>query len=297
MKVTSRIAILSALALVVLASASPAFATCGAARLIGGCGGNGCSYMFIEGSPINSAVAGNYWGWGGGAPAIGPGDDNGASPAVAGTPDDWVKLFDPNWYLGGSWGNVGDGCVDNATTPTPKRTVVALSDQVGGKGYFVVLCNEPDTGLNYDFSLNGAPTNFAPIPKPVVTNSAKNAGNVTVDTQGVTAGSLTAGLYPIAASCTGLVQNYKLCWSTQNADLHTAVWTCGSATALDTVSSATAPCGGGQVYVANALVFKDGFESAFVSEPRQVSCDPTLSDRPSNFKVIKKPARGTQQQQ
>ncbi len=306
MKAISRIAILAAVALVVAASVQPASAACSLARLIEGCAG-GCQYISTPGQNTTGAggsLQGNFWGFGGGNPALLSGDDNGsigpngnADPAN----EDWIKAYGALTYIAGTWGTAGvDGCIDNATTPSPKRTVVLITDQdTAGHGYWGVVCKEQDTTtLNYPVGLLGAPTLMA-IPYPRVLSSSRVSGvSVTVNVQNAGA-SLGSGNVLGDPSCAGVVTGYRLYTQVrpnsagQPTDrARSAGWTAAqAATGINTdAASLLVPCGSDtSVYVATSLQLNSGFETPHVSEHRRVPCDPSIADRPGNFKIIKKP--------
>lgn len=300
MKSILRISILSALVLGLIAVAQPAQATCSNARLVGEIS-NPYAYIVSPGVNTPASVKGVYWGLGGGNPTAGPGDDNGLdlSSGNADSQLDWIRSAGGLPYLAGAWSNtLVDGCVDNATTPSPKRTTVALSDTSadGRIGYFGVFCKEADSGLNYDFATFGSQTLVA-IPYPHVNSSSRTSGaSVSVNVRNV-ASSVSGGVQG-DPSCAGLLRGYRTCSQVRpNAAgaptdrASTAGWICGGEVpAGQDAAPLTVPCGPDtSVYLAHALVFEGGFESFYVSQDVRVPCDPTLSDRPSNFKLIKKP--------
>lgn len=298
MKVISRIAVLVAVALVVAVSVQPANATCALARLIGGCNGT-CNYITVAGSPSN--VGGSFWGMGGGNPAPGLGDDNGLDTA-SGNADsaiDWVKQYAGNYYLGGSWGNAAvDGCVDNATTPSPKRTAVAYCGQAGGVGYALAMCQLADSGGNYSYWLGEGSSHAVPVIPKVKITGANGRTSINIG-----APAVSANLLALDASCTGVITGYKVyqqirptaAGAPQDLNPATGGWTpAGSNLSV----LPTPPCAqGSTLWVAQSLTYDSGFESCVLSAPSSVACDPTVSDRPGDFKVIKKPRAGQQRHQ
>lgn len=292
MKSTFKIVLITAAALVVVATMQPASATCPDPRIVGSL----AAYTYIQGPGTNTAesVIGNFWGWGNGQPAIGVGDDNGndkswgnADPGI-----NWIKGTGQIIYLAGAWSNDQvDGCVDNATTPTPKRTVLALADTdpAGLNGFFGVWCTEPDSGLNYDYASLGNQV-MIPIPKPVITSSSAVGGIVTVN---VSAPDASAGVHIANASCTGLVRGYKVCQivgATEPTTRLASAWTCGPEVPIATGTTVAIPQGAGSAWLATQLVYESGFASGYVSGDRQVGLG-NLADRPGNFKHVKKPAK------
>ncbi len=302
MKVIHRIAILAAVALIV-ASLSQVGAVCANARAIDGCSPS-CQYFLSPGV----GITGNFWSFGTGNPTVGAGDDNGSnlSNGNANSNDDWL-LGPPggNRYIGGFWSVAGvDGCIDLA--PAPHRTVVLLtaadapaSEAATTKGYFALQCKETDANGNYALGALG-PAVFAQIPYPRVTSSNR------VDTVSVHAnvnGPLAniSGGVTADPSCTNLITGYRLCTQVRDNGLgepgdrsRGAGWTCGNVVSgAGTPTSVDVPCGGPSrsVYLATSLVFDSGFETSFVGQHVRIPCDPTLSDRPGNFKLIKKPTR------
>lgn len=303
MKIRSRIAVPLLVALVMAAGIQPASAICAGARLIQACE-EVCKYVYVgtQGQAPGATLSGHFWGYGGGNTTVGLGDDNG-SDAAQGNSDlgiDWVKQFQGLYYLAGAWSNAGvDGCVDNATTPSPKRTVVTYYDVAPSQrpgssklaGYFMVLCQVADTGLNYGYFGTPGQHVLAPVPYPSVTTSGPGSVQVAAPTPA----ALAAGTAALAPSCTGLVRGYRLCsivGTSEPTNLNRASggWTCGAEIPIgQPATQAVPPCGSTQLlYLATSLVFEGGFETAYVSEDTKISCGLT-ADRPSNNKLIKKP--------
>lgn len=284
---------LTVVALIVAASVQPASALCSNARLVGEVS-NPYTYILSPGVNTPASIKGNYWGLGGGNPTVGVGDDNGANVSAgnANAGIDWIRAAGGNPYLAGAWSNEGvDGCVDNATTPSPKRTVLSMSDTSanGAIGYFGVFCKEADSALNYDFATFGSQT-LVPMPYPHVTSSSRVSGaSVSVNIRNV-ASSISGGVQG-DPSCSGLLRGYKTCSQVRpnSAGLPTdrtatAGWSCGIEVPIgQDAAPMTVPCGPNtSVYLAHVLVFEGGFETAYVSQDTRVPCDPTLSDRPDN---------------
>jgi hypothetical protein len=52
------------------------------------------------------------------------------------------------------------------------------------------------------------------------------------------------------------------------------------------------PCGReSELFVARSIVYESGFETAFVSEPTKILCDPDPPERPANYRRIQQVPR------
>ncbi len=302
MKVIRRVTILAAGLAILPGFLDSVHAFCDNARLIDGCAGGTCQYIQ---SPGAKAFKGSFWGFGGGNPTVGAGDDNGSLLAVGnGNPNnDWVYSNSGNYYIAGIWSVTGvDGCVDNNTTPFPKRTVIALSDADPpgdtSKAYFGLVCKEQDANGNYPVSLLGPPQ-LVQIPYPHLLASSRSPGVSVTGTFRRASANISGGTLA-DASCGPLLRGYKLYTQVRpngagqpgNRD-RASGWTAAPTgeIAIDQDSPPlTVSCSQStSVYVAMSLVFESGFETAHVSQQVRIACDPTLSDRPGNFKLIKRP--------
>jgi hypothetical protein len=191
----------------IAAAVQPAQASCpagvspvinaGAAYLVSNpnwCGGTagGC---YDVGGPTSPRLSGFFWGQGGANGALLAGVDNGTFNVITG----WTvggtqgvgtyyysrKLADANGGGPFGWDGPGiDGCVSDITPATPfdECTCILLTDSWGENGYFALL--SAHAAANGDFNIFTSPgqvVQFAPIPRPVVTGSARGAnGSVTV---------------------------------------------------------------------------------------------------------------------
>jgi hypothetical protein len=194
------------LALVMGLSAAwmPAHAVCSAARLVTSSTLTGFSQIATPGNPFFSSylqyvrpgggtvtyfLNGEFWAFGTGNPAVGPGDDSGAFKG-GDFAYNWLALgyyYNTNVYpafmnpAGGHWNSPGvDGCIDN-TSPTPANrcNVVLLQDSDGhgsDSGFFALLAVAGNAGGDYEYTATtGFPASIAlaPIPKPMITGSAR----------------------------------------------------------------------------------------------------------------------------
>lgn len=307
MKVISRIAIVAFVTLVVAASVQPVSAVCGNGRLIQSFGG-GSQYITSGGLATATSVGGNFWALNTGNPTIGAGTDNGAdTPTGNASPDDnWLRFGGAGLYLAGNWatGSV-DGCIDTDASPAPKRTIVAITDSNPDSAFVKVLCQQADALANYNFGALGS-TTMAAIPYPKVLTSSRVVGtSVTVSIKSPSADLADAVLADASCPAT-LIRGYKLYTQTiPNASgapadrARSAGWVLEGAEvplAQDAPPLTKSCLAGESVYVARSLVFDSGFETAHVSQSVRVPCDPSLADRPGNFKIIKKPGVQNRQQ-
>lgn len=215
MRSITRVALGAAVVLLVAAAMQPAQASCpapgpginsGAAKLISNpdwCGLNGC-YDTPSTSP---RLSGFFWGQGGASGARNAGVDSGAflihqwTQRPDGIPTDNyyynTYLADPTYGTPFAWDGPGiDGCIADLT-PTvnfDECTCMLLTDSWNGVGYFALLSAKSDAQGNFSFfgtDVN-TPVQFAPIPRPVVTGSSRNAAtgqvSFTVDVPTPTAG-------------------------------------------------------------------------------------------------------------
>jgi hypothetical protein len=181
----------------------------GAAVLISNpawCGGNGC-YDTPATSP---RLSGFFWGQTGANGARNAGVDSGSfliqswTQKPDGNPSDnyyyRTYLADPVYGTPFSWDGGGiDGCIGDITPAVnfDECTCLLLTDSWNGQGYFALLSVKSDAQGNFHFPTAAAGVNtpvvFAPIPRPVVTDSSRNTatGQVTftVDVPTPTAGT------------------------------------------------------------------------------------------------------------
>ena len=194
------------LSLVLLSFANPTQAVCPFARLIGSANqSGGVSYVYTPGvdpasspsmSSISSAFEGSFWALGAGDPAIGAGFDNGSFQAerLPNAVDGWIASYvGYPAFISSSWGaDAGiDGCIDDAAEP--RCTVILLEDEVDSIGYFALLSDLADGGLNFSYlQPNDAPINLAPLPGAPVTDQLRLTATtvqVSFDTPEIGAGS------------------------------------------------------------------------------------------------------------
>ena len=150
-------------------------------------------------APVSFGLDGFFWGQTGANGARNAGVDSGGFLV-----DSWTQRFEP--YLGYgytyyyhvyladpaygtpfSWDNLAiDGCISDITPTTPldECTCVALTDSWDGRGYFALLSAKADSIGNFslfDYDEVSTTVVFGPIPRPVVTNTARDpaTGDVT----------------------------------------------------------------------------------------------------------------------
>jgi hypothetical protein len=178
----------------------------GAARLISNPawpGGNG-NYDI---QPTSARLSGFFWGQSGANGARNAGVDSGSfliqswTQKPDGNPTDNyyynTYLADPVYGTPFSWDGGGiDGCIGDITPAVnfDECTCMLLTDSWDGQGYFALLSAQSDAQGNFSFfgtDVN-TPVQFAPIPRPVVTDSSRDAAtgqvSFTVDVPTPTAG-------------------------------------------------------------------------------------------------------------
>ena len=196
MKILSKIAIGTALLMMVAAALPPAQAACGSPILLDTvgenlisnpdwCGGAGVGcYDSVSGPPVSANVKGVFWALGTGDPVLDVGDDSGGFTGGLGPTDSWIKqvseVFGAGLYhypafatlKGGAgfqsgnpvnWSLPVDGCVENAGADP--CTCVLLTDEWNGQGYFAILGAKRSP--NFDLTTGGDLV-MAPIPAPTI---------------------------------------------------------------------------------------------------------------------------------
>jgi len=235
------------------------------------------SYITSPGQGTTASVIGNFWGLGGGNPSLNSGDDNGFtfSSGNANPYDDWFRSYFGNLYIGGTWSSPGvDGCVDNLTTPSPKRTAVLLTDQdaAGTTGYFVAECVQANTELNYDFSWGGQDVSLITTPMALVTVLSWIPGvSAQFEIAGPTAQEVSTGVRS-DGSCTGLARGYRVYYQLRGMRptnrLRDSGWIAATGElplgqSATIILPCTFPC---FFHFATSLVFDSGFETQHLSE-------------------------------
>jgi hypothetical protein len=224
MKILSKIAIGTALLMMVAAALPPAEAACGSPILLDtrgenlisnpawcGGGGVGC-YDTQSGPPVSPNIEGVFWSLGTGNPVLGLGDDSGSFSGGLGSGDQWIKqisapftnglyhypafatLKDGDYgYQSGNpvnWSLPVDGCVEANPDPDP-CTCMLLTDEWNGVGYFAILGAKRSP--NFDLTTGGDIV-FAPIPDATIVGSSTDIASADV-TVNVRADAPTGGNY------------------------------------------------------------------------------------------------------
>lgn len=131
-------------------------------------------------------LRGNFWAFnaaapatGGGNPALGPGNDNGAFQES----QSWLlNLPGYGLLVNGDWATqLFDGCPDSATANIPDQRMVASFSDVDalGKPTFAIACvrRTPGTGTEFNFDNVGGPISFVPAPKATTTNWVRSGAD------------------------------------------------------------------------------------------------------------------------
>jgi len=286
-----------AVAVCAVVASLPASATCGPTnnRLFNG-------YTYFTGTTGNQLdVLGTFWQVGnfagansGGWEANGVGSDNGP----------WVLFNGTGAYLLGSWGQDSDivGCPTSGGVPPPVVTMafVVSSPAAGGGTVFFAGCatSDPVNGnINLGTSQGGAfPAQL--VPKPDITGSTLNGtASVTVN---IAAPAVPGGVVD-DSGCGAGPQAYKIYARVLNRNdaaptdrVRASGWTqVGGPFPISGPASVVVNTPGtNDIYLTYSLVFADGVETEHVgANSTVVHGGATSSNRPSDFKIIKKPIK------
>jgi hypothetical protein len=298
MKVISKIGLV--LGVCAIVASLPASAVCGLAdnRSFGG-------YLYLQGSTGTTAdLLGSFW-------IVGsPGTNNGSYG-----PDIWAVQCsgggcptggDGSFYLAGNWAQAGvNGCPAQAAN-------VAMAFQIsapgaGGGSVYGGGCIQSTGDFNFGSAGVGLP--MQPIPKASVNTSSRvgdTAVSITVAAPNVPGGILDEG------SCGLAPQSYRVYSKVvpRNGPAPTdrgrvsGGWalagsnTIGNPTTVNVGCNPANPDGGEDVYLGLTVVLNDGQEVGHVgANSTVVQCGAINADRPTDFKIIKKPIRRPTNQQ
>ena len=282
------------LALTGLLSGVPDHATCQNARIVSTRFPQGThSYIYSPGVEVGEATSSisadfeaSFWALGAGHPAFQLGVDSGAFAALGPERDGWVRhpvgspaYFHTTWAAGK---NVDD-CIDTEDIKTT-CTVVLMSDQVQGRGYFALLSATPLRG-NYSFvQPENGPIVLAPIPTPLLIDTAVTSSDLRAT---VRVDALAAGLYLDSGCPADIVRGYRIYAQVvkQGGDVPTdrerptsstgGDWVLadggetldGGPLDLGTTAQVTIACEpNDDVYLAASVVFDSGFETRHLSD-------------------------------
>ena len=211
----------------------------------------------------------------------------------------WWTRYSPEhgWYFAGNLSHPGvRGCpagpasFGGATNGNSDLILAALdrdvkADRTGNSdAFFYVARSSFNMGQGVQFdqgqnSVDGAwgPGTMVPIPAPTVVNSARGAGNVTVD---VSFGDIAAG-FQGAGAAHSTITAYNLCTAqgTTQPGREASAWNCSAATVATAaggaqISGVELECGAGNVFLATQLQIDGarGYVTEYVSRAASVSC-------------------------
>jgi len=291
MKVISKVSL--ALALCAIVASLPASAICSFAD-----NRNFGSYYATWGGftgPLSGAV-GSFWIVG----AAGT-THNGTYAAP-----DWILPSGSDFVPAGQWGATGvAGCpVQNANVQMAWQVSLPSS---GGGAVYGGGCAQ-GTG-DFEFGPNAATIAMQEIPKPTV-NTSSRVGTTAVDVT-LAAPSVPGGILDVA-TCGLAPQSYRVYSrvvarngaAPTDRNRGTGGWTLeGTSPIADPITVNVGcdplnPDGGQDVYLALSVVLNDNQETGLVGvNSTVVQCGAVNADRPSDFKIIKKPIRRPSNQQ
>ncbi len=276
-------------------------ASCAASRSLTSAGGIGYFYIYTPGvcpggsgactsTSLTNDFEGFFWTIGAGDPAIGLGTDNGSF--LAQYPGGWLNAPIASYavYIGynvgtADWSAGGvDGCPDSAIPAGNLCTAMLLNDQFGGEGFFALLSDQADGGLNYDLDKYGFQINLSAMPVPTIGTAIPGSGSTTVTVNPV---SVSSGLFE-DPGCNSALTGYKV-YSQNVGQLgappvsrDASLWTVGSA-GVETIgqdATVDVTCSTlDDLYFAVSLVFDSGFETPLLGgNSASLRCDALLGD-------------------
>ncbi len=286
-----------------LGLAQPAKAACTDSRLIRSYNFFRTSYIFSPGNapPIPNAYGafygpsvspdftGVFWALGHGDPNVGAGIDNGALPAVEGVypyATGWTQTY-PGYstYIDSDWAQDPriDGCIDDLADASPCMSALFSDHDGEGEGSFALVSTEKRSDRDYDFTrFDDSQLILVPVPRPDVVGSTPiDATHVAVQ---ITAPVVDAGVYASFAGCHPespigyrIYRQAVTPGTSPSSDRTPGVsWIDpGGTIAMGFDTSFVVDCSSGDdVYLASALVFDSGFETAFLSaDSMRIRCE------------------------
>jgi len=242
------------------------------------CNGGYC-YVVSPGLHASETLAGTFWSFGSGSPAVGTGNDNGAWPL-----GNWLLPEGSKFWLGGSWSASAtiDGCIVGTTAPgKPAEIMVTLiSDEASGTGFFAVASARRIVNafpeFDFTFVAGGGVAHdidLVEIPPARVLSSTRG----TLVMRGPQLSEVIPGLYGDGSLAPEeVVKGYRIYRKPDNAtSLRTSDgWVAVTGTIpLGQNSTVVWTCPpGGRLYVGYTLVFDGNFETAHVGRPARILC-------------------------
>jgi hypothetical protein len=238
-------------------------------------------YVVSPGQHTSQTLAGTFWNFGAGQPAVSQGQDNGSWPVGS-----WLLPSSSNLYFSGGWQATPaiDGCISGTIAPgKPAEIMVAeVSDEGFGAAFFAVASARRVIGAvpEFDFTfVNGGGVagdiTLVPIPRPRVTMS--EPGPI-YHLAGPTLAEVSPGVYGDGSvGPAEIVKGYRIYekGGAVTSLRTTAGWTPVSGIVpLGQESTFVMPsCPvGGRVNLGYTLVFDGDFETAHVGQVRPFFC-------------------------
>ena len=242
------------------------------------CNGGYC-YVVSPGLHASETLAGTFWSFGSGSPAVGTGNDNGAWPL-----GNWLLPEGSKFWLGGSWSASAtiDGCIVGTTAPgKPAEIMVTLiSDEASGTGFFAVASARRIVNAfpEFDFTFvagGGVAHDIDLVEIPPARVLSSTLGTLVM--RGPQLSEVIPGLYGDGSLAPEeVVKGYRIYRKPDNAtSLRTSDgWVAVTGTVpLGQNSTVAWTCPpGGRLYVGYTLVFDGNFETAHVGLPVRVLC-------------------------
>ncbi len=245
------------------------------------CYGGYC-YVVSPGLRTSDTLAGTFWSFGSGNPAVGNGTDNGAWSL-----GNWLHPEGSKFWLGGNWSasSAIDGCITGSTAPgKPAEIMVALtSDEAFGMAFFAVASARRIVNafpeFDFTFVAGGGlarDINLVEIPRARILSVTRPD---TYRFGGVMFSQVSPGIYGDGSLAPQEVaKGYRIYTSLQTpTSLKTSAgWSAISGIVpLDQDVSINVPCPAatGEFYVGSTLAFDGDFESAHVGRYVRIVCN------------------------
>ena len=245
------------------------------------CNGGYC-YVVSPGLHTSETLAGTFWSFGSGNPAVGTGTDSGGWSL-----GNWLLPEGSKLWLGGNWSASAtiDGCIIGTTAPgKPAEIMVTLiSDEASGMGFFAVASARRVVNafpeFDFTFVAGGGlarDINLVEIPRARILSVTRPD---TYQFGGVMLSQVSPGIYGDGSLAPQEVaKGYRIYTRLQTpTSLKTSAgWSAISGIVpLDQDVSLNVPCPAttGEFYVGSTLVFDGDFESAHVGRYIRIVCN------------------------
>ena len=240
----------------------------------------GVCYVISPAGPPGPST-GRFWSLATGDPSACSGDDSNELEL-----GDWTYVDGPGRTIIGDWstpgphGQFADGCILGQTAAKGVEVqVVMFSDEdgAGTHGYYAAAAVQRLLGsaFEFEFARVGTDITLVAIPKPFVTSSQESNGLVTLGLAPPSTSSLQAGFFTDGVASFGdVVVGYRTYTkvvprsAAPPATRERSSWQPATGVVpLGQGVTVTAKCGSGfDLYLATAVAFDSGYESAHLSE-------------------------------